>query len=178
MDEHALAMQDLRSRVTTKEFLTEWKEGFFHLREAFPFHGQRFKVRSDQEADGACWTLVEKPLPGVHLIAIHIDPMPHAMQVRVWVNQAMPEIYEQLCTAPAPVIRGERTVKFIGQNPIKSFKRDMKKKGITLQGVRYNVSNIGFLTDESRTVSGLHEIGMQFSSWLNALSHKSFSSAE
>lgn len=167
-------VQDLQSLVTTESFFRLWKKGFFNLREAFPLHGQGFQVRSDQETNGACWTLIQKPLPGIHLIAIYLDPIPYAIQVRVWVNQAAPEIYDRLCLIAPPEIRGEPTVKFIDQNPIKSFKRDMKKKGITLRGVRYNICNIGFLADELITISVLDEIGMQFSAWLNAFYETDF----
>ncbi|GAC1410144.1 MAG: hypothetical protein NVSMB6_10470 [Burkholderiaceae bacterium] len=157
---------DLQQRIATKLFVAEWREALKDIRDAFVNREGVLQLSSKREKNGSLWTLIEKPYPGVRLLAIHMETtVPLKIYLKVWVDQSGTALYERLSSASPPQIRGRETVVFRDQNPPKSWMASLKAEGLIVRGLRYNVDDVSFLNDKNSTITELRKVGEQFCRW-------------
>lgn len=154
--------------ITTPEFLAVWKGAFRDAKLAFVDLSGNVRASSKREKTGGLWTQIQHPYPGVHLLAIELQPeiTPLAIRLKVWVDQSHPTLYESLRTSQPPELLGQRTVLSANQKPRPSWASQLSSSGISLLGLSYGLSDLSFLGNEASAGTYLRRMGDEFSAWL------------
>jgi hypothetical protein len=154
--------------LNTPEFLAVWKDAFHDTKSTFVHLSENVQASSKREKTGGLWTLINHPLPGIHLLAIELQPdvSPLSIRLKVWINQDYPSIYDKLLRAPVPVLLGKPTVLSPDQKPRPNWERQIKEKKFSLRGLSYRLSNLSFINDKTTAGVNLQRMGTEFSVWL------------
>lgn len=158
---------DVAEHIKTGKFLNEWKEAFKDINQFFTQYERPGKLISKREKNTSLWTELRKPYPGIRLLAIEFPIIDVALKIhlKIWVNENGMDIYEKLRDAPPPKILNLSSL-FKDQRPPQNWAAQLKKEGVAVLGLRYNVENLDFLNNEKQSVDSLREIGKQFCMWL------------
>lgn len=156
--------------IASPEFLADWKDAFRDTKKTFAHLSGKVSASSRREKTGALWTLIQQPYPGIHLLAIELQPdiTPLTIQLKVWVNQNSQHLYDMLRSANPPELLGQRTVLSVNQKPRPSWESDLRKHGISLIGLRYTLADLSFLSDATVAIAELRRMGDEFITWLIA----------
>ena len=161
---------DLAKWIDEPTFESTWKRAFGDLHMAFPAQGRPAKPSCYRKPKASYWAEVRKPCPGIRLIdyELPVGVTPMALYLRVWIDMSASTIYENLARAGQLTILGEPTICYPNQLPRSSWQTSLKKAGVSLQGLRYNV-NVAKLLDNELTAAGkLRAIGKEFCSFVLA----------
>lgn len=122
--------------------LEDWKNAARGIRDHFMGwpEGGLFRCFPKKEKDGTYWVEVQKPLPGLHLIAFMLrrDVAPPTVSLRVWVNDDYPDVYRRFELAPSFALSGRSTARYLKRRPPSNFNAQLPV-GVTLTGVEMTV---------------------------------------
>ena len=161
---------DLAKWIDEPAFERAWKLALGDLHLAFPAQGRPAKPSCYRKPKATYWAEVRKPCPGIRLIdyELPVGVAPLTLYLRVWIDMSATTIYENLARAGQLTILGEPMVRYPNQLPRSSFQTSLKKAGVSLQGLRYNV-NVAKLLDNELTAAGkLRAIGEEFCAFVLA----------
>ena len=147
-----------------------WKRAFGELHKVFPAQGRPAKPSCYRKPKASYWAELRKPYPGIRLIdyELPVGVTPMALYLRVWIDTSASPIYENLLRAGQLTILGEPTVCFPSQLPRRSWQTALKKAGVSLQGLRYNVNVAKLLGNELTAGGKLRAIGEEFCTFVLA----------
>jgi len=154
--------------IASPEFVATWKDAFRDAKESFLALSDNVSASTKRERTGRLWTLVQHPYHGIHLLAIDMQPSetPHALWLRVWVDQRHQSIYDHLLSLGAPEISGKQAIVNANQKPQPSWQSQLRKRGISLIGLSYRLSDLSFLGDRQIAGANYVESVMNFFTWL------------
>lgn len=158
---------NVAEHIKTEKFLVEWKDAFKDIDQFFNHSARSGKPFSKREKNTSLWTELRKPCPGIRLLAIEFPIIDVALKIhlKIWVDENRRDVYEKLRDAPPPKILNLSTL-FKDQRPRQNWAAQLKKDGVVVLGLRYNVENLDFLNNEKHSIVSLREIGKQFCMWL------------
>lgn len=154
--------------LKTPEFLAVWKEAFRDARHGFVHLSETVRASSKREKTGGLWTQINHPSLGIHLLAIELQPdvLPLSIQLKVWIDQSSPALYDKLRSAQPPELLGQHTVLSADQKPRSSWESQLRRSGVSLRGLRYTLPDVYFLRNKGAAGVSLRRLGNDFFDWL------------
>lgn len=154
--------------LNTPEFLAVWKTAFGDAKSTFIGLSESVRASSKRERTGGLWTQINHPSPGIHLLAIELQPdvSPLSIQLKVWIDQNFPSLYDKLRSAKAPELLGQNAVLSPDQKPRPSWESQLSAAGVSLRGLSYKIPDLSFLSDKKTAGIELRRMGAEFFEWL------------
>lgn len=154
--------------LNNPELHSAWKEAFRDAKRPFVGLSDTVKSSTKRERTGGLWTLINHPLPGIYLLAIELQPdiSPISIQLKVWVDQKFPHLYDKLCSAKSPELIGQHTVLSPDQKPRSSWDSQLRAAGVSLRGLSYRLTDLSFLSNKATACVDLRRMGAAFFEWL------------
>lgn len=154
--------------LNTPEFLAVWKAAFRDAKRTFVGLSESVRASSKRERTGGLWTQINHPSPGIHLLAIELQPdvSPLSIQLKIWIDQNFPSLYDKLRSAKAPELLGQHTVLSPDQKPRPSWESQLSAAGFSLLGLSYRLPDLSFLSDKATAGADLGRMGTEFFEWL------------
>lgn len=149
-------------------FVVTWKDAFRNLKVPIEERFGPTRSTSKRERTGSLWTQINRPIPGIHLLAIEMQPdvMPLSIRLKVWTDGDGGHIYSVLRKMVPPTIAGTQTILSAEQKPRSSWESQLKAEGISLIGLSYRLDVNDRLDNRASASSFLREIGFDFVEWL------------
>lgn len=122
---------------------SDWQDAGRGLSGCFPrIDESRSKRRETIRNEGRTfWVMIQRPLPGVHLIAFSLDRTDVRTKVvaRVWVHDERPDVYARFAQGRPFSLDSAATSRTTGIRPQHSFEWDLRRQSVAVTGIFHGV---------------------------------------